>query len=139
MKLYALNCSMWNSTRFLSVSIGLLLLTSLIESSSQLLVALACNLFGEESAIENLMRVIFGFACILLAIPIFADAVFILAQRVHPRCLTNLVQTEIATFLKRFGRKEKIGPENVKFNLWSVDKATQVCAVRVKTHKESSD
>lgn len=78
MKLYALNCSMWGSIRFNSVSVGLVLLTSLIECSSKVFVAFSCHLFGDESAIENLMRVIFGASCFFLAIPIFADAAFIL-------------------------------------------------------------
>ena len=75
LKLYAINCSQWDSLRLNQLSVNMLFICCLIDCFAKLWVNFFCI---EIETIENLSSITFGSVIMLLALPLFLDVSFIL-------------------------------------------------------------
>ena len=95
LKLYVLNCSAWDARRMNLLSVVLLILCSSIDCLAKLWVNYLC--LNYES-MENVFSIIFASIIVCMSLPLLIDLSFLLAHRVHPRALSQLIRNEIKVF-----------------------------------------
>ena len=105
------------------ISVSLLVIASIIEMVGNLWIHFLHSNFG---SLENLSRITFGTAIVLLSLPLFLDTAFILAQRVHPKELSLIVEYELKAVESQF--LDAIS-ERICWHMWALDMSYRICTV----------
>ena len=114
------------------LSVVLLIICSSIDCLAKLWVNYLC--LNYES-MENVFSIIFAAVIICMSLPLFVDLVFLLAHRVHPKALSQLLSNEIRAFQGKYDDKLR---EPVEWNMWSLDKSYRVSSFRIYLKDEAT-
>ena len=76
--------------------------------------------------LENLSSITFGAAVVCLSLPLFLDVSFLLAQRVHPKELSDIISCEVRAVEAQF--KDEIS-DKINWHMWALDMSYRICTV----------